>query len=370
MSQSDPVDVSRISRRHQRQRRGAQRRRVIGGVLASLGVIAFVLFATDTVRLGGSEPLVAGVDIATTTTNAPVSTTHPEARVCPTFTAEEPLRLWIGGDSLSGALGPALGKLAGDTGIVQPYLDSRVSSGLANPEFFDWPEHATEEMQRLDPQVVVFMIGTNDFPVPTTTTTNADGQPTWRADYAKRVREMLDILSTDGRIVYWVGAPVLRDDDQNEAVKQLNAVAQEVVAGSHQALYIDMYGLFDDDEGNYTSSLPDEDGDVVTMRAGDGVHLTTAGAGFLARSLYPVLDGDCTVTARAIPGKRLSPITTRGSTQAAPGSNRSGSVATTPPATDPPATTPSTQAPAPTSTAPESPPPSAPPEAASGEPGG
>jgi uncharacterized protein len=350
MPQPDPVDVTRASRRHRRQRRGAQRRRLILTVLSCVAAVAFALLATDTVRLGGSEPLVASTGTSTTSTSAPVSTTGPESRVCPEFTAEEPLRLWVGGDSLSGALGPALGKLAGDTGIVQPYLDSRVSSGLANPGFFDWPEHATQEMDRLAPQVVVFVIGTNDFPVPTTTTrTNTDGEPTWQADYARRVREMLDILSANGRIVYWVGAPVLRDDEQNEAVKQLNTVAQQVVAGNPQALYVDMYGLFDDGEGNYTPSLPDENGDVVQMRAGDGVHLTTAGADYFAHALFPVLDSDCAVTARAIPGRQLSSITTRGSTQAAPGSNRSGTVETTPPATDPPATTtpPTTATPAP-----------------------
>ena len=30
------------------------------------------------------------------------------------------------------------------------------------PGFFDWPDHATTEMARLDPEVVVFIIGTND----------------------------------------------------------------------------------------------------------------------------------------------------------------------------------------------------------------
>ena len=51
----------------------------------------------------------------------------------------EPLKLWVGGDSLAGSLGPALGTLAGATGVVQPYFHSRVSSGLSNPSFVDWP---------------------------------------------------------------------------------------------------------------------------------------------------------------------------------------------------------------------------------------
>ena len=95
---------------------------------------------------------------------APTSTsTTVAARHCRALSSDDPLRLWVGGDSLAGSLGPALGELTGSTGVVQPYFDSRVSSGLANPGFFDWPDHATTEMTRLDPDVVVFIIGTNDY---------------------------------------------------------------------------------------------------------------------------------------------------------------------------------------------------------------
>ena len=85
------------------------------------------------------------------------------AATCRPLTVQRPLRLWVGGDSLAGSLGPSLGTIAGATGVVQPYFDSRVSSGLSDPGFFDWPDHATTEMARLDPEVVVFIIGTNDW---------------------------------------------------------------------------------------------------------------------------------------------------------------------------------------------------------------
>ena len=61
-----------------------------------------------------------------------------------------------------GSLGPSLGELTAATGVVAPRFDSRVSTGLTSPSFFDWPEHATEEMAKRDPEAVVFIIGTND----------------------------------------------------------------------------------------------------------------------------------------------------------------------------------------------------------------
>ena len=79
--------------------------------------------------------------------------------------------MWVGGDSLAGSLGPSLGTIAGATGVVQPYFDSRVSSGLTNPTFFDWPSHAEKEMARLNPEIAVFIIGANDYLAPNTVTT-------------------------------------------------------------------------------------------------------------------------------------------------------------------------------------------------------
>ena len=46
--------------------------------------------------------------------------------------------------------------------MVAPQYDSRVSSGLLTPDFFDWPKHAQEQLAQLDPEAVVFVIGTND----------------------------------------------------------------------------------------------------------------------------------------------------------------------------------------------------------------
>ena len=124
----------------------------------------FVLLATDTVRFsGGEKPSLAGTIHAGGAEDAPATvTTTVDGKRCRTLSTTDPLRLWVGGDSLAGSLGPALGTITGATGVVQPYFDSRVSSGLADPGFFDWPDHATTEMARLDPEVVVFIIGTND----------------------------------------------------------------------------------------------------------------------------------------------------------------------------------------------------------------
>ncbi len=296
-------------------------------------------------RFGGDDrPSLAGaVRSDDHESAAPVTSTTVVARHCRALSTTDPLRLWIGGDSLAGSLGPSLGTIAGATGVVQPYFDSRVSSGLANPGFFDWPSHASTEMTRLDPEIVVFIIGANDWA--------AVSGDSWKAGYTTDVDAMMKTLIGSGRTVYWVGSPTLKDQKMDAAVVEVNAIASEVAKRHPEVHYVDAYKLFSDSTGAFSLNLPDETGKVVTMRAGDGVHLTPDGADYLARAVYKLVDDQCAVTDQKVAGATLHAIESEGSTQVAPGSSSGsssgggstssggGTIATTPPATAVPTTT-------------------------------
>jgi hypothetical protein len=368
---STPGDSpDRRDRRRHRKRR--QVRRVASIVGTVLVIAALVVVALDVVRFGGNDkPSLANVVRTPSRAESPAATTTTGARDCRPLSTSDPLRLWVGGDSLAGSLGPELGKLEGATGVVQPYFDSRVSSGLSDPGFFDWPDHATTEMARLDPEIVVFIIGTNDW-----TAVSGD----WKQAYADKVDSMMQTLVGPGRTVYWLGAPTLKDQKMDGAVVQVNAVAQEVAQRHSKVHYVDTYKLFSDSDGTFSADLPDEQGNVVTMRAGDGVHFTTDGADYLARQVYKLVDAQCDVTAQKVDGATKQTIETEGSTQVAPGATSGsgsgssssdsgssghygGTIQTTPPATAAPATSPPIQTLPPATEPPvtTSPPTSAPP---------
>jgi uncharacterized protein len=336
---------------HRRDRRRARARRKVRRAVGVVGTVVLVaviaLLAVDVVRFGGDNtPSLAGTVHASggdEPAAAATTTTTTVPRDCRPLSTTDPLRLWIGGDSLAGSLGPALGDLTGATGVVQPYFDSRVSSGLADPGFFDWPDHATTEMARLDPEIVVFIVGANDW---------TDVSGSWKADYAAKVDSMMTTLVGSGRTVYWLGSPTLQDKKMDAAVVQVNAIAQGQAARHARVHYVDTYKLFSDADGTFSFDLPDDNGKVQTMRTGDGVHFTTDGADYLARQVYKLVDLQCAVTEQKVEGAAKEPIQTEGSTQVAPGgasgssdtspgtgsSGYSGTVETTPPATAPPST--------------------------------
>ena len=78
------------------------------------------------VEPGGTEP-----DGTVPTDTEPVSTGPA--------TAADPATVFIVGDSDAGTFGPYLQTLLDGTGIVETSLDYKVSSGLARPDFFNWP---------------------------------------------------------------------------------------------------------------------------------------------------------------------------------------------------------------------------------------
>ncbi len=375
MDDPSPLPDAHLTRRDRRAHRTRRRWRRVATIVATVAVVvAFGLVATETVRIGGDDrPSLAGTVSTPEPSRSPSSTTSTTipGRTCRApLTDADPLRLWIGGDSLAGALGPALGTIAGATGVVQPQFDSRVSSGLTSKDFFDWPEHAVKEMERLDPEVAVFIIGANDFTAPMNESEGADGEPAWKTEYTRSVEEMLASLDPGVRTVVWIGAPVFEDDRRDAAIKQIDDLSRDVMAKYENVAFVDAYALFTDADGEYAASLPPLDepnGEAIPVRAGDGVHLTTQGAERLARAVYAILDAQCRTTAQALEGVVKGTIQTEGSTLVVGGTGRGGTVQTSPPASTPSATNPpATSTPPATSPPATSPPATAPPTTAPG----
>ena len=332
--------VPPLDRGPRRRRRRQRLSLVATGVLATGAAAAFGLVATDTWRLGNP----AGPMLAARATPAPArAVAGPPCRS--PLTTGAPLRLWIGGDSLAGSLGPALGTMTADTGVVAPVFDSRVSSGLTTPGFFDWPRQAAQDLARYNPEVVVFIIGTNDTQVVQPEPADASGTPTWQAGYRELVTQMLDVLNAGDRYVFWVSAPTLRDPTKDAAVRQLNAVARTVVHSRRDTTFVDAFQLFTDGQGHYDAQLPGPGGKVETVRTDDGIHFTQAGADLLARAIFGPLDTRCHLTAQAQPNSPQYVVAVPGATQVP----ETGVPAPTiPPATPTtPATTPATAPPVP-----------------------
>ncbi|MGH8979042.1 MAG: DUF459 domain-containing protein, partial [Acidimicrobiia bacterium] len=306
-----PVDDDQHTTRRERLANRQRRYRWTGVLVASVivgaaGTVAAFAYTDADAPAVGPEVLagVSGADDESATTSTSVASDEVEVRP---LSHADPLRLLIAGDSLAGALGPALGASTGATGIVAAHIDYRVSSGL-EPGVRDWPEYSESMLAEQDPEAVVFMIGTNDSVLVNSQDGNDDGVEDWEPDYRAKVGEMMDILvgGDAKRTVIWIGPPTMRDDDRDEAVVELNRVMrEEAAARSPYVVFLDAYALFaDPDDGGYTDRL-EVDGETVRVRVGDGVHLTPAGAEYLATSVFALLDGRFRLSAQADPANPI-----------------------------------------------------------------
>jgi uncharacterized protein len=318
----DEESTTNGSRRgHRARRRRIWRRSLIGGLAVALlaGGTAFAL--TDPLRSDDGDSAAR----SSSGTSAPTSGGAAAHTCRAALNPDDPLRLWIGGDSLAGSLGPSLGELTGKSGIVQPVVDSRPSSGLLSRDFVNWPERGGEDMFTYNPEVAVFIIGANDAK---TLQDGGERDRDWRTGYSALVEEMLTVLGGNGRVVYWVGAPVMADSAYSERVKAVNEVFRDVAARHPGVVYVDAYAVFSTPDGTYAPTLQVPGGKISRVRSTDGIHFTPEGGDLLAKTVFDRLDPACKVTQQAVPGVVKQTVEAKGSSSV-PGSQPDPSTPTT-----------------------------------------
>lgn len=201
-------------------------------------------------------------------------------------TADDPLRLYIAGDSMVEIqFGTALEDLAGDTGMIETLaIDFDRGSGLTRPDFVDWPARLRRVSETVAPDVMVVYFGGNDAqPMKLDGVVYEVDAPEWQAEYRARVAALMDQLTDAGHHVYWMGLPIPREASMVTKFSILNEIYSSEAASRDGVGYVDVWDLFAGPDGAYREYLVNDAGDEVDMRLDDGIHLTTAGAYRAAR---------------------------------------------------------------------------------------
>lgn len=209
----------------------------------------------------------------------PRPTPTPTPVVRRTVTAEEPLRLYVGGDSMARELGAGVAAAA-PADLVVPTIDFQNGRGLSRPDALDWPRRLASVVSAdAPPDVVIMMFGANDFQAMTDGDGNVvhyeneRGSPAWLTTYRERVGLMMDLLDQPGLSGYWVGLPVVRDAIPDSAVVAMNQIYREQAEQRPWMTFVDVYDLFAGPDGTYADVI---DGEL--MRQDDGLHWSIAGA--------------------------------------------------------------------------------------------
>jgi hypothetical protein len=214
------------------------------------------------------------------------------------FSPQKKLRLWVAGDSLVITPGYAVVRAAGASPAIESVggVDGRVATGLTRPDVFNWFEEIRRQMKELRPRAVVLGFGGNDDKaymtgLPDGVSIDAFGGSVWRREYGRRVGGLMDMINRAGALVVWIGLPQTQSAEQTQRFDVVNAVVQrEAREREGRAVFVDTYTMFAGDDGGYAEYLPNAAGNLVKVRAVDGVHFEREGGDIIAREVLKALN--------------------------------------------------------------------------------
>lgn len=168
--------------------------------------------------------------------------------------------------------------------IVRAY---RSGTGLGRPDVFNWLAYYPQLIGAARPKLVICAIGANDaqnFQI------DRDvyyfGTPAWKEMYAERVRDFSKLLTRDGAHVLWVGMPVMRESGFSRRMALINILVKEVLAEFPQITWMDPNPYIAGSGGSFEQYRQDQSGNLVRLRADDGIHLSEEGAAYLLPAIY------------------------------------------------------------------------------------
>ena len=187
----------------------------------------------------------------------------------------------LGSSTMASLLGPALKRI-----MKREWPEASLSkwgkpsSGLARPDFHDWPRQIPKILRRHKPDMFVVSLGTNDYQAVRLRNGSwvRPGTARWKRVYASRVRKMLQLMSgpSRSRAVIWVG-PTSFPGEGSKTLGPLitKILRREIRAFGGPAVLIDAYGATTDDRNRPRDKfrIPGKRG-WHQMRGHDGIHLT------------------------------------------------------------------------------------------------
>lgn len=240
--------------------------------------------ADHPVESSPTYPTGTTAPVPTGTTTAPSPSPASSVAVDP----EHKLRLWSGGDSMGQYVGNQLRAPLSDRDLTDVELDYHISTGLARPDYYDWPARIHQVMTRPQPpDALVLMIGGNDNqPMRRDGAVLAVGSPEWLSEYRARVAGIMDDTGNGHSHLYWIGLPPMRSHDRDTLTRGMDAVVAEEAAIRPWVTHLDIASTFAGPDGGFASRIVGPDGVDRVARAPDGVHITSSGSDWVATRVW------------------------------------------------------------------------------------
>lgn len=219
----------------------------------------------------------------------------PEAKPDEPATPPVPKKVLILGDSLAATgFGALLERKLDAHPDIECGRKGKSASGLARPDFFDWPAEAKKQIEAKKPELVIVIMGGNDGQDMTPVKKKGKRTPwsdvdAWKADYRTRMDAFLGEVVSDDRKVLWLGLPTMGLRSLEKKLEMIREIQKEAVdAQGDRASYLDTAPFVTDDKGELlTEAKVKSSKKAQPIRAEDRIHFTMSGSEYFAEQVYP-----------------------------------------------------------------------------------
>jgi hypothetical protein len=211
------------------------------------------------------------------------------------------LRVVVAGDSLAAGLGYFAERVFRPR-LVRVARQGRISTGLARPDYFNWPFAMRRIVDAFDPDLVIVMLGENDHQSLQTVSGQRAAQigtGEWPTEYRARVLELMRIGTSRGAKMIWAGMPISSDARFREHSQRQNTIFDYAAGITPNVAYFDAWTRFADPRTRGYTAYVREGGRVVLIREGDGLHFNAIGYTLLAREIARLAQDEFGLVPRA-----------------------------------------------------------------------
>ncbi len=235
----------------------------------------------------GAEGLWPEAAGTRTSSVQPDGANPPKSLPAPLLRLDTPCNVLLVGDSLALALAVPMEKALKDIDGLTMISKGKIASGLQNPHVFKWEEALRQFLSEYDPKLVVVMMGANDAKY--LTLDPQDPVPTALPDrrlstYQARLDKFLLALDERGVTSYWIGMPIMGDQELAAKCQALNTVIRQTCETTSHTHYLDTWSLLAGPDGGYAHYLANDKGARVRVREGDKIHFSAAGGDIIVKA--------------------------------------------------------------------------------------
>lgn len=195
-----------------------------------------------------------------------------------------PEKVLVIGDSMMIVTAHATKLALEKKGITQVESTTKLGTGLARLDAYDWMATVDGHVKKFDPDVSLVWFGTNDRqPMKTDKGIVDVDDKSWEEEYAKRIGLVMDKLTArKGATVVWLGLPLMKDAAINREVELINTIAKGEADKREGVSYMETQPLLSRKADKFSAYLIGSNGRPVKVRESDGIHLSRAGADLVA----------------------------------------------------------------------------------------